>query len=90
MNSGAYNSERITYHQISMYEYEFCTSTAINQNIDRINRLSWKFIAIFASKLYCSSILMHDQKKRNVLNYSIAFCEKGCILSIYNHVENSV
>ena len=37
MNSAAYNSERITYHQISMYEYEFCTSTAINQNIDRIN-----------------------------------------------------
>ena len=36
MNSAAYNSERITYHQISMYEYEFCTSTAINQNIDRI------------------------------------------------------
>ena len=63
MNSAAYNSERITYHQISMYEYEFCTSTAINQNIDRINRLSWKFITIFAIKLYCSSILMQDTKK---------------------------
>ena len=63
MNSAAYNSERITYHQISMYEYEFCTSTAINQNIDRINRLSWKFITIFAIKLYCSSILMQGIKK---------------------------
>ena len=63
MNSAAYNSERITYHQISMYEYEFCTSAAINQNIDRINRLSWKFITIFAIKLYCSSILMQGIKK---------------------------
>ena len=65
MNSAAYNSERITYHQISMYEYEFCTSAAINQNIDRINRLSWKFMTIFAIKLYCSSILMQDIKKNN-------------------------
>ena len=63
MNSGACNSAGITYHQISMYEYEFCTSRAINQNIDGINRLSWKFMTIFAIRLYCSSILMQDCKK---------------------------
>ena len=82
MNSAAYNSEGITYHQISMYEYEFCTSTAINQNIDRINRISWKFITIFAIKLYCSSILMQDIEKKylQVLNYSTTHMSHvGCV-----------
>ena len=45
----------MTYHQISMYEYKFCTSTTINLNMDRINRLSWKFITIFI--IFCHQLI---------------------------------